>query len=133
MRGLLVALGIAVAIWLLLLVVLVLLGKRTHARELAGLLPNLIRLFKGLLQDERVPRSSKWLLVLAVAWIASPIDLIPEFIPFLGPLDDAVVAVVVLRHLVKRAGPTVVKDHWHGGDETLQLILRLSGHKSVAG
>src|SRR5690348_3277757 len=91
---------------------LVLLGRRSAAREVARLLPNLALLFKGLLGDERVPRRSKALLVVAAAWIASPIDLIPEFIPFLGPLDDAVVAALVLRHLVRIAGEEVVTEHW---------------------
>lgn len=127
MRALLVALGIVFALWLLVVAVLMLLGKRTHARELAALLPNLIKLFRGLIEDERVPRGSKWLLGLAALWVASPIDLLPEFIPFLGPLDDVVIAALVLRHLVRRAGPDVVRDHWHGGDQSLRLILRVAG------
>ena len=83
------------------------------------LLPNLIRLFRGLLGDERVPRSSKALLVLGALWLASPIDLIPEFLPGVGALDDAIVAGLVLRHLVKRAGPDVVRDHWRGDPRSL--------------
>src|SRR5207253_1910582 len=67
-------------------------GRRTAAREVAALLPNLFGLFKGLVRDPRVPRGSKALLLFGAAWVASPIDLIPEFIPVLGPLDDAVVA-----------------------------------------
>jgi len=70
----------------------------------ATLLLNLARLFKGLVGDPRVPRSFKALLLFGAAWIASPIDLIPEFIPFLGPLDDAVVAALILRRLVRTAG-----------------------------
>jgi len=64
---------------------LILLGRRAHARELATLIPNLLVLFRGLLRDPRVPRSAKLWLGLAVVWIASPIDLIPEFIPIAGP------------------------------------------------
>lgn len=127
MKGLLIGLGVALALWLLLLLALVLLGKRTHAKELANLLPNLIRLFKGLATDKRVPKGSKWLLVAAAVWLASPIDLLPEFIPILGPLDDVVVAALVLRHLVKRAGTEVVRDHWQGADGTLEMILRVAG------
>jgi uncharacterized membrane protein YkvA (DUF1232 family) len=93
----------------------------------AGLLPNLLVLFKGLMGDPRVPRRSKILLVVAAAWVASPIDLIPEFIPVLGPLDDAVVAALVLRHLVRRAGGDVVAEHWRGDPATLDRILRLFG------
>ncbi len=91
-RTLLIALAIAAGVYLVAIGALVVAGRRTAAREVATLLPNLARLFKGLIGDPRVPRSSKALLLFGAAWIASPIDLIPEFIPFLGPLDDAVVA-----------------------------------------
>jgi uncharacterized membrane protein YkvA (DUF1232 family) len=87
--------------------------------------PNLARLFRDLIRDPRVPRGSKVLLVIAAAWVASPIDLIPEFIPVLGPLDDAVVAAIVLRHVLRRAGREVVVEHWHGDPATLERILRL--------
>ncbi len=70
------------------MIALVVAGRRTAAREVALLLPNLVVLFKGLLGDRRVPRSPKALPLFGVAWIASPIDLIPEFVPFLGPLAD---------------------------------------------
>jgi uncharacterized membrane protein YkvA (DUF1232 family) len=126
MRWLLIA-GLAlVALWLVAVLVLLLLGRKTLARELITLLPNLVRLFRGLLGDERVPRSSKVLLVLGAAWLASPIDLIPEFLPMIGGIDDAVVAGFVLRHVVKRAGPDVVKDHWRGDPRTLGVLLRVA-------
>ena len=124
MRWLLYA-GIAlIGLWLGAMLVLFWLGRKTLARELITLLPNLVRLFRGLLGDQRVPRSSKaWLLIGAV-WLASPIDLIPEFLPGIGGIDDAVVAALVLRHLVRRAGPEVVRDHWHGDPRTIAAILR---------
>jgi uncharacterized membrane protein YkvA (DUF1232 family) len=100
-------------------------GKRTAAKEVATLLPNLLRLFKGLIKDPRVPRGSKALLLVGAAWVASPIDLIPEFIPVLGPLDDAVVAAVILRHVLRTAGPDVVAEHWRGDAATLERLLRL--------
>jgi uncharacterized membrane protein YkvA (DUF1232 family) len=127
MRWLLIA-GISVlVVWLVAIVVLVLLGRKSIARELFTLLPNLVRLFRGLVGDERVPRSSKLLLLLGALWLASPIDLIPEFLPGIGPLDDAVVAALVLRHVVKRAGPDVVRDHWRGDPRTLSVLLRVAG------
>jgi uncharacterized membrane protein YkvA (DUF1232 family) len=120
--------GIAlVAIWLIAALVLLWLGRRTLARELVTLLPNLVRLFRGLLGDERVPRSSKALLLLAGVWLASPIDLIPEFLPGIGGIDDAVVATLVLRHVVRRAGPEVVREHWRGDPRTVGLLLRVAG------
>ncbi len=126
MRWLLIA-GLAlVVLWLVAVLVLLFLGRKTLARELITLLPNLVRLFRGLLGDERVPRSSKALLLLGAAWLASPIDLIPEFLPGIGAIDDAVVAGLVLRHVVKRAGPDVVKDHWRGDPRTLSMLLRVA-------
>jgi uncharacterized membrane protein YkvA (DUF1232 family) len=117
--------GISVVVlWLLAVLVLLWLGRKTLARELMTLLPNLVRLFRGLLGDDRVPRSSKALLLLGAVWLASPIDLIPEFVPGVGPMDDAVIAGLVLRHVVKRAGPDVVKDHWRGDPRTIGLLLR---------
>lgn len=124
MRWLLIAGLVVVVVWLVAVVVLVFLGRKTLARELITLLPNLARLFRGLLGDERVPRSSKALLVLGGLWLASPIDLIPEFLPGIGAIDDAVVAGLVLRHVVKRAGPDVVRDHWRGDPRTITVLLR---------
>jgi len=69
------------------------------------------------------------LLGLAAVWLVSPIDLIPEFIPVLGPLDDAVVAALVLRHIVKVAGREVVAEHWRGEESTLDRILRVAGYR----
>ncbi|MDQ4107476.1 MAG: DUF1232 domain-containing protein [Actinomycetota bacterium] len=126
MRWLLIAGLTLMALWLLAVLVSLWLGRKTLARELISLLPNLVRLFRGLLGDERVPRSSKALLLLGVVWLASPIDLIPEFLPGVGAMDDAVVAGLVLRRVVKRAGPDVVKDHWRGDPRTIGLLLRVA-------
>jgi len=125
MRLLLSLLAVTVCLWVALVLALVLTGRRVHARELALLIPNIVRLFRGLLGDARVPKRTKWLLAAGAIWVASPIDLIPEFIPVLGPLDDAVVAALILRHVVKKAGPDVVTEHWRGDPETLQSIVRV--------
>jgi len=126
-RGLLIALVVTAGVWLGAVVALALVGKRTAAKELAMFLPNLLLLFRGLVRDPRCPRRSKALLIFAAAWIASPIDLIPEFIPFLGPLDDAVMAALVLRHVLKKAGPELIRDHWRGDPATIERLLRASG------
>jgi len=117
-------LAIALAAYLLIVLGLALAGRRTAAREAALLLPSLARLFKDLIRDPRVPRRSKGLLMFGVAWIVSRIDLIPEFIPLLGPLDDAVVAALVLRRLVRTAGRDLVLEHWrHGDPATIARLL----------
>lgn len=124
MRSVLIGIGIAVAIWLVAVIVLVALGRRSQARELAKLIPNLLVLFRGLLRDPRVPRSGKLWVAFAVVWIASPIDLIPEFIPIAGPLDDAIVAALVLRYLLRRTSEDVLAEHWRGDPATLRAIVR---------
>ena len=86
-------------------------------------------LFRGLLRDPRVSRGSKALVWFAIAWVVSPIDLIPEFIPIAGPLDDAIVAALVLRHVLRTSGPDVVGDHWRGDPATLAPILGIGGRR----
>jgi uncharacterized membrane protein YkvA (DUF1232 family) len=126
-HGLLIGAAIALGVWFVAVFALVALGRLGAARELAGLVPNLLLLFKDLVGDERVPRSAKLWLGFAAVWLASPIDLIPEFVPVLGPLDDAVVAAAVLRHLVRKAGSEVVYEHWRGEPSTISRVLRLFG------
>jgi uncharacterized membrane protein YkvA (DUF1232 family) len=126
-RTLLIALGIAAGVWVVSIVALLVIGRRTAARQLVTLLPNLVRLFRALLRDSRVPTGTKILLGLAIAWFVWPIDLVPEFIPVLGPLDDAVVAALVLRHVLRKAGRGVIAEHWSGDQATLGVLLRVAG------
>jgi uncharacterized membrane protein YkvA (DUF1232 family) len=126
-RDLLIALIVLVGLWLVVIALLVLLGRRSAAREFASFLPNLILLFRGLAKDPRISSGSKFLLLFGLVWLVSPIDLIPEFIPIAGPLDDAVVAVLILRHVLKRAGRDVVAEHWRGDPVVLEHLLRLAG------
>jgi uncharacterized membrane protein YkvA (DUF1232 family) len=120
----LVVLLVLAAIYVGLVVALIVAGRTLAAKELALLVPNLVLLFKDLLRDPAIPRGPKVALAIAIVWLISPIDLLPEFLPVLGPLDDAVVAALVLRYLVRRAGPAVVRNHWRGDPRTLELILR---------
>ena len=131
LHGLLVGLAIAFGIWLITIAILVAFGHATAARELAGLVPNLLLLFKDLVRDDRVPMSAKVWLGLAAIWLASPIDLIPEFVPLLGPLDDAVVAAVALRYLMRKAGSEIVYEHWRGERATISRVIRLFGAEPV--
>ena len=127
MRTLVVSLVIAAVLWSLVVVALIVSGRKGSARELATFVPHLVGLFRRLLGDPEVPRRAKLWLWVGVIWIASPIDLIPEFIPVAGPLDDVIVAAIVLRRLVRVSGPDVIRRHWKGGEGSLDLLLRLSG------
>ena len=89
MHPLVIAAVVLVAIWILAVLVLLWSGRKTAAKELVVLLPNLVRLFRGLIGDPRVPRGSKALLLVGAVWLVSPIDLIPEFLPGIGGIDDA--------------------------------------------
>jgi len=122
-RGLLVGLGVALAAWGAVVAGLALAGRRGAARELAAFLPNLLLLFRGLLRDPRVSLGAKALLLLAVAWVASPIDLVPEFVPLAGPLDDAIVAALVLRAVLRRTDRAVLLEHWRGDPATLDRLV----------
>jgi uncharacterized membrane protein YkvA (DUF1232 family) len=125
LHALLVGLAVAVGVWLLAIVALYAFGRPRAARELVTLIPNLLRLFRGLIKDPRVPRRAKILLAIGAVWLASPIDLLPEFLPVVGPLDDAIMAALVLRYLVKHTGREVLAEHWNGAPETLDRMLRL--------
>ena len=127
MDRLLVAVAVVFGLWLALIITLVLFGKRDVARELAGLVPNLTRLFAGLLRDGRVPRRAKIVLGLTALYLAMPIDLIPDFIPVAGQLDDAIVAAFALRYVIRTTPREIVVEHWHGDPDTLRRVLALSG------
>jgi uncharacterized membrane protein YkvA (DUF1232 family) len=124
---LLIALGVVAAVWVVAVAVLWFFGRRVAAVQLARAIPDLVALCRGLLSDPRVPLGSKVLVGGAIVWLISPIDLVPEFIPVLGPLDDVIVVALVLRHLVKRAGPEVLHEHWRGDQRVLRTVLRLAG------
>ena len=94
-------------------------------RDAMLLLPDLLRLLKRLASDPTVPRGVRIRLVLLLGYLASPIDLIPDFIPILGYADDAIVVAFVLRSVVRRAGPEALARHWPGTPDGLAAISRL--------
>jgi uncharacterized membrane protein YkvA (DUF1232 family) len=119
--------GIAL-LWLILIGILWLnRPTRALAGPAARLLPDLATLVRSLMSDRAAPRRVKLALAGLLIWIASPIDLIPEFIPVLGPLDDLIVTVLVLRWAGRRMGPAWIGDHWRGTPEGLAILERLLG------
>jgi uncharacterized membrane protein YkvA (DUF1232 family) len=101
-------------------------GRRSAARALAGFIPDCLVLLKRLLRDERVPRRRKAVLVALVAYLAMPIDLVPDFIPVAGQLDDAIVAALALRYALRAGGPDLLRELWPGPDSSLDVILRVA-------
>lgn len=118
---------IAVGLYVAFVLALVAAGRRGPARALAGFVPDCAVLFKRLIGDERVPSRRKLPLVLLAGYLLSPIDLVPDFIPVAGQLDDAILVALVLRSVVRAAGPELIHEHWPGPDESLRAVLRLAG------
>jgi uncharacterized membrane protein YkvA (DUF1232 family) len=106
--------------------VLVALGRGADARALARFVPDCVVLFKRLLADPRVEWWRKALLVLVIAYLVSPIDLVPDFIPIAGQLDDAILVVIALRVLLRGSGPRLLAEHWPGPRQSLLVILRFA-------
>jgi len=109
-----------------LVVVLVLVGRRSDARALATFIPDCIVLVNRLARDARVPRRRKLLLLVLVGYLALPFDLVPDFIPIAGLLDDAIIVALVLRSLVRSGDRDLIRELWPGPEQSLALILRLA-------
>ena len=92
-----------------------------------GLIPDVLRLLRSVIGDRSAPPDVRLVLVGLLAWIVSPIDLIPEFIPVLGPIDDVVVAVVAMRYVRRRVGVEDLRRRWTGTDDGFALLLRVIG------
>jgi uncharacterized membrane protein YkvA (DUF1232 family) len=119
--------GIA-AVWAVLLVVFWLARpKGASLTSLVRLVPDILRLLRSLIGDRGAPLDVRLVLVGLVAWIVSPIDLIPEFIPVLGPLDDVVVAIAALRYVRRRVGIEDLRRRWSGTAEGFELLTRIIG------
>ncbi|MFW6204100.1 MAG: YkvA family protein [Actinomycetota bacterium] len=125
----LLAVGIAlVAVWLALVMVLLLVKpKRSLLAEVLRLLPDLLRLLRRLAADAGVPRRVRLRLGLLLAYLAIPIDLIPDFVPVLGYADDAIIVTLALRSTVRSAGLETVRTHWPGTDDGFAALCRLTG------
>jgi uncharacterized membrane protein YkvA (DUF1232 family) len=93
----------------------------------ARVVPDALVLIRRLATDRRVPRRARWMLGGVAAYLAFPFDLIPDFIPVLGQLDDVVVVALALRAVVRSAGPEILAERWSGTPEGLELVRRLAG------
>jgi uncharacterized membrane protein YkvA (DUF1232 family) len=120
-------LGVCVLLYALFVIALLIAGRRESARALAGFIPDCVVLCARLLRDPRVPRRKKALLVALGGYLALPFDLVPDFIPVAGQLDDVVVVALVLRSFVRGGGEPIVREHWPGPENSLAIVLRLAG------
>lgn len=93
-------------------------------RDLVGLLPDCATCLRRLFRDERVPRRARVALWLALVWVVSPVDLVPEFLPVIGPLDDVVVVALALRYVLRVSPREAVEDAWPGNPDVLTRLLR---------
>jgi uncharacterized membrane protein YkvA (DUF1232 family) len=133
LSGWLAGLGIAVTVLLASWALLILLARRLPpgiARDLAGFLSGCVTTVWRLRTDRRVPRRAKAAIVFAGLWVASPIDLIPEFLPVIGPLDDVVVVALALRYAGRQVPRDVLLAAWPGDP---RLLARLLGRPSRSG
>lgn len=121
--------GVALlAVWGALIVALLLAKpEQPLLREALRLLPDLLRLLHRMAGDRTLPRGVRIRLGLLLAYLAIPIDLIPDFIPVLGYADDAILVTVVLRSTVRRAGLEAVRAHWPGSEDGYLALCRLTG------
>lgn len=102
-------------------------GDPMRLRQGLRLLPDLIRLLRRLAKYQTLPAGIRVTLVLLLAYLLCPIDLVPDFIPVLGYADDAIIIVIALRSVARHAGPGALAKHWPGTPEGLTTIQRFAG------
>ena len=97
-------------------------SARDTLREIALFLPNFVVLLKRLISDPRVPRKSKLILAGTVLYLVSPIDVVPDFVPGLGQLDDVVIALLALHSILNRVDDRIVIEHWPGNENVIRIV-----------
>jgi uncharacterized membrane protein YkvA (DUF1232 family) len=122
-----VCIGLALAYLALLAALLVSRPKGNRLSEAMRLLPDVLRLLRRLAADSDVPRTARVRLALLLGYLALPFDLVPDFVPVLGYADDAIIASLVLRSVVRRAGSPLIRRHWPGSEDGLAALARLTG------
>ncbi|MDI1462625.1 DUF1232 domain-containing protein [Catellatospora sp. KI3] len=126
MRQWLVGLGVGFALLLLSWALLILAARLLPpgiARDLAAFIPDCVTTVRRLRKDPRVPRRAKIAIIAAGIWVASPIDLIPEFLPVIGPLDDIIVVALALRYAGRQVPRDVLLAAWPGDPRLMERLL----------
>jgi uncharacterized membrane protein YkvA (DUF1232 family) len=122
LQAILIAVAVVVTSWLLLIA----LARRLPAgvaKDLGGFLPDCVTAARVLRRDPRLPRRAKIAVVIAVLWVLSPIDLIPEFLPVIGPWDDVIVVALLLRYAVRTVPRQVLVEVWPGDSRMIERLL----------
>ena len=118
---------VAVGLYLVAVAALIAAGRREDARALAGFIPDCLVLVSRLARDRRIPRQRRAVLFLVLGYLALPIDLVPDFLPGIGQLDDAVLLGLALRLVVHGGGTEMVHEAWPGPEASLTVVLRAAG------
>ena len=95
-------------------------------KNIIYLIPNFLKLLYRLFKDSRVPNAEKAFLIGAIAYVISPIDLIPDFIPFIGEVDDLYLVSLTILRLLNRAPAEAVREHWEGGGDIARIVGRIA-------
>ena len=125
-QPLLIAVGATACAYMVFLIVLTRTGRQSDAAALVRLVPDCLVLFRRLLGDPRVPWPRKAALAASIAYVATPFDLVPDFIPLAGQLDDALIVALALRGVLRGAGEHLVREHWPGPQQSLRVICQLA-------
>jgi uncharacterized membrane protein YkvA (DUF1232 family) len=118
---------IALGLYVVAVAALIAAGRREDARALAGFIPDCLVLVSRLARDPRISKPRRAALFIALGYLALPIDLVPDFLPGIGQLDDAVVLGLALRLVVHGGGTELVRESWPGPEASLTLVLRAAG------
>jgi uncharacterized membrane protein YkvA (DUF1232 family) len=123
----LLVLACVVLLYAALVVVVIVAGRWQHVRGVARFVPDCIVLLRRLLRDPRVHRRHKLLLGALIGYLALPFDLVPDFIPVAGHIDDAVAVALALRIVLRGSGAEILREHWPGPESSLAVVFRLVG------
>ena len=124
LRWLLIGIVVTLLAWLGLVVVLLLAGRGGQARAVARLVPDCVVFLARLARDPALSRTDRVAILAVLGYLALPFDLVPDFIPIAGQLDDAIIVALLVRRLRRRISGEMVRKHWPGPPESLELLLR---------
>ena len=127
MGSLLIVAACILVVYAAFVVTLIVAGRGRDARDVARFIPDCIVLVRRLLGDPRIPGGHKLLLGALVGYLALPIDLVPDFIPVAGHIDDVLVVVLALRVVLRASGAELLREQWPGPESSLAFVLRCVG------